>query len=350
MKSSLLNRNWRWSLVEFAVVCVLSGSLAISIAYSAVLTFDPETSPAADAKNYYLPLYRGERPSVNYEHAARRVLVPFLARIVPDLPDSAFTPGRSFDDDFRATVKFAAVNMMFLTLTGCVVYYLARSFPGVAPELGLVASLMYLGLPATVTKGAIPLVDAAYLFFFGLCALAIRHRKPVLLAIAALIGVLAKEQVLLVTALVLLAPYSILSRVKLLAALVPSYLAYAGLSAVIAPPTMAPYAVAQSSARVLESVAYMVSPNGLVRVFLAFGPLWVLAGLGLFRYRTPPILRRWAWFSLLVSAAIPLTGATGLSRHLMILYPVVIPLAVLGLRGAIADVRSQLQDSVVREP
>ena len=339
MTTSVCHRSWLSAVLEFVFVCAIVSTLAISIAYSAILSYDPETSSAADARNYYLPMYFGEDPIANYEHSVRRVLVPFLARSLPDLPAQLFTPGRPFDDQFNAIVKFAVVNLVFMVMTGCVVYYLVRSFEGVPRELGLMASLVYLGLPTVVTMGGIPLVDTGYLFFFGLSALAIKRNNPVLLAVSVLLGVLAKELVFLVLVLVLLAPYSIRNRLRFLIASLPAGLAYGFLTTVITPPSIASYTIGKS----LVSLKYAISPNGIIRIFLAFGPVWVLAILGLVKYKPPLVLKRWVWFVPFIFFSIPLTGVTNLSRHLMILYPVIIPLAIIGLKGILIELfhRSQ---------
>jgi len=324
------------TVLEFALVCAIVSTLAVSVAYVALLTYDPETSYATDAKNYYLPMYFGEDPA-NYAHSARRVLVPLLARSLPDLPEHLFANSRVVNAQFQAVAKFAVLNLIFLTLTGCVVYYLMRSFEGITRELGLLAGLAWLSAPAVVHWGGIPLIDAGFWFFFGLSALAVRQNKPVLLGIVVLLGALTKELTFLVLVLIILAPYSIRDRLKLSIALVPAAIVYVILITVTASPSVADYAIGSSFQQVLNSLRYTFSLRGFVRAFLAFGPLWLLAIVGIARYRAPSILKRWALFVPLIFLLSSLAGAKVLQRQLVVLFPVVIPLSIFGLRGILDE-------------
>jgi hypothetical protein len=80
----------------------------------------------------------------------------------------------------------------------------------------------------------------------------------------------------------------------------------------------------------LPSILRLRNLHLYVTVVVSFGPLWLLALYGWLRCPLPVFLRRCLWFVPLVFLAILVQGG-GIVRSLFLVFPVVIPLAVLGL-------------------
>jgi hypothetical protein len=333
-----LIRLWweRYKVGRLVVLFVITGNLALSVVVNSYSAFDPAKPPGrgfskSDSK-FYLAMYFGE-PVDN--HARYRVVVPYLARLVPDIPSSQFfNPNRSFDRVSLPSLKFAIVNLVFLIATCVVLYYLIQGF-GLSPIQGLLSGLLFLSLLTLVMFGGTPMIEPAYFFFLALAVLAVQRQNVWLLAVATIIGVFTKEQVLLVVILIALSPLAWQRRFRLLVGVLPAIVSYAAARLWLAPAANDLFLSGQFLGKVPRAVqVQLFSLYGMARFFLTFGLLWVPFIYALVRCRVPTVLKRWAWFiPILFIGMIALGGGieSGAFRHMAAAFPIVIPLALIGL-------------------
>jgi len=144
------------------VVLVVAVSFSFSIVYANVQTYDPKLTPATGYVDSvdYLNMYFGE-PGTGIR--AYRPLVPVLARLVPDLPSSLFTAGRSFDRFAVAAMKFGVVNLFFLIGACIALYVLQRGF-GLSYFEAFLGILLFLSSQTVVRSAGLPMTDAAFFF------------------------------------------------------------------------------------------------------------------------------------------------------------------------------------------
>jgi hypothetical protein len=102
--------------------------------------------------------------------------------------------------------------------------------------------------------------------------------------------------------------------------------------------------------RIAQEVAFiqqlhdMLTPNGIIYIVSSFNLLWIPAAVAAFQLPYPSILRRWLWLvSLIIAMIIFLNGSYG--RSLFLTFPVIIPLALIGIRHWVSQsVGTQSED------
>lgn len=328
---------------------VIAGTFAMSMVYADYHAFEDVFSASHDARDrvsnadvaYYLQLYFGPwpNPEGSIVSAAKqyRVLVPFLARWVPDLPLRFFSPGRSaLRPEQSAAMKFAAVNGLFLLGTGIGLYHLIRGF-GLPIRDSLIGALLFFGLKQVVWIAGLPTVESGYWFFLLLGALMVQREKAVLLAMSALAGVFAKELVFMVLALVLLSPIPMLRRMRLLFAFLPAPLIYFAVRLWLFPVYNDRYFAGHYLESLGTAVRLVLTLNGLVQLFSAFWFLWLPALTALWSPDLPLLLRRWSWFIPIILLGTIGFGEANLGTKMVGAFPVVLPLAAWKLAEWLQD-------------
>jgi hypothetical protein len=245
-----------------------------------------------------------------------------------------FTEGRHFEPASLIGIKFASVNLMFLVATAIVLYFLVQGF-GLTRWHGLAGGVLYLGMYEVAASSGQPMLEPGYFFCMALGALAVQRQNMWLLMGTTLIGVFAKEQVLLVIGLVVLAPYTWREKIKLLLAILPAIALYGMVRLWFVPLTRDLYASGDFLDYVPKAVAFVVSPLGIFGLLMTFGLLWLPIIYAVAHVSLPMLLKRWIWFVPLVfGATVSLGGgyeAHGISRHLSVTFIVGVPLALYGL-------------------
>jgi hypothetical protein len=335
-----MTRTWRdIQFAEFAAVLVMAGTLAFSLVYANVQTYDPVLTPASGYPDSmsYIGLYKGEiidNPVHKY-----RLLVPWLARLMPELPPALFTPGRSFSPEYSIAWAFGLANYLFLLGT-CLVFYVFQRLLNLTPIQAIVGIIGYLSLTVVVRSGGLPMVDSGYYFFLSLGCLAIQLGNPWLLALAAGLGVLAKENVLLLLPVALIVPSTWRQRGLLAGGGLVGVLVYAGVrlfdeggaaNSFSLAGFIAQYNTGPLSEEYKLFFSSLIRPNGLINVLLTFGLLWLPALYVVIRHKVPTELHRWLWYPIVVVAGLVVISANNLARHLVSLFPVALPLSVIGL-------------------
>ncbi len=307
-----------------------------AIALSHAQLFEPETvqqrTSAYRDPQRYVGMVQGASPGGHWHY---RVLVPAMARLIPDAPLRAISSRPAPTDAWIASVKLRFVNVLFLTLTAGVLYLLLATL-AFTPVESLLGTLLFFTSMPVLQAGGVPSVDPASWFFFVLAVLALRVANVWLFGVAVAVGMLAKESIVLVLPLALLAVESWRTRAIFLLAAAPGILLYLGARFVWFPAPGDYLPAAASGAHGLERALRFVAsvftrPNRLIDLFSSFGLLWVPAVHAYARGDGTPALRRWALFVPMLALTILYFGLN-LGRILFLAFPIVLPFAMLGLR------------------
>jgi hypothetical protein len=170
---------------------------------------------------------------------------------------------------------------------------------------------------------------------------AILQRAPLWLFIAMLIGVFTKETTLLLWPLLWLAD-NVDARKKLLwsALLIPGTLAFLIFRFILDPdPGGSSVVEIELASGFVDQLRHMLTPNGLIDITSSFNLFWIPAAFAAFCLPYPSILRRWLWIVPVLMAMILLHGGN-YGRILFMAFPVVIPLALVGIRYWITPIEN----------
>lgn len=323
---------------DIAVLLFTLGTLCFSITYTNYESFDSQLRASGNAPGdtaKYLNIYlgtedplQGHRPTTFLDY---RVVVPYLARLVPLPPPGVFRPTRHFDDPLAAGVlRFAVLTSLLTFLTGVVLFYLCRGF-GISRVLSLMGSVLYVGLTFVLAVQGIPHVDAGFFLCFGLAALALQRRNLWLLFATVTVGIFVKEGMVLVALFIVLLPAPLFDRLRMGVVMVPAVAAYVAVRFWMLPMQTEFLGSGSDINAVRLGLEHIVTLNGLAWIFMGFNFLWLPFAYALRYCRPAPILVRWAWSIPVLIVAAALDGSDHYARVLLLAYPAVIPLAVIGI-------------------
>jgi hypothetical protein len=284
----------------------------------------------------YLEVYNGGRPPA-FEY---RVLTPWLARIMPEPPRALFAGDRQVSADWIARVRFAVVNMCFLFLTAIALFYFLRTFEFSILE-SILGTLLFLDCTPVVQQSGFPMIDPSAYFFMILGFLAIRLDLPLLLMAAAAIGVFAKETNFALIFAALLAPMNARRKLLTIGSLIPSVVIYAFVRYSIPPSIGGGLFETWYGPAPVAYIRSLFVPNRALDLLSSFGFLWLFAILALVFCELPKILKRWSWFIVVVLGTMIVTQPN-LGRELILTFPVVIPLALFGIRRCLGSSGDQI--------
>jgi hypothetical protein len=315
---------------QLILLLVIVISLSFSIVYTDVRTFDTQlivTNGYSDTASY-LDMYFGKRGNLIGTH---RPLVPFLARLIPDLPFYLFPSSSPVDPLMMAAIKFGLVNLFFLIATCLALYALERRLQLSFFEAFL-GVILFLSSTTVVRSAGLALTDTAFFFFFTLGIIAIQQNNLLLLMLVQAVGVLAKELVIiLIGALILLSSFSWRRKGLMLLTVLPAIVLYKVVAYPIGSPlSIAGWIISKAPLSLQEQLLAIVTPRGLVKLFFSFGLAWIPAIYALVVCKVPLLLRRWSWLILIVFLG-DLFFLGNFDRTTFNAFPVVIPLAALGL-------------------
>ncbi len=208
---------------EFILLVVTAGTLTFSGFYDSFQDFQQilEKGPPPGDLADYLAIYRGPQDIrlgyVPRSHRDYRVVVPYLARLVPLPPRSLSRSERQFDELVEGALRFAILNALFTFGSSLLAYYFCRWF-GFSVLLSLFGSVLYLSLTGVNGHEGIPQVDSGFFFVFGVGALAILKRCQLLLLVSCTLGIFIKEPMVLILVLIGLLPATVRERARRVAA------------------------------------------------------------------------------------------------------------------------------------
>lgn len=327
---------FRWPLGAWCALALLCLWAAAALVYPPITKYDlsdPGLGGREGDVGLYVRMYQG----VPLHGIARpwryRILTPYMARLVPNLPGKL---ARYFDvdEDKRIKFRFGMVNMLGLACSGLLLIRWSERLGLAAHEAILAAFLFFTSFPV-VNFGGTPMVDAwGYAFLLAGLIATLEGSIAGVLA-TTLIGLFAKETMVLLAPAILLLPHPPKRRFALLLAMLPGLVAYGvfryGYFAGGYGQPDDPVSTFRSLAEHFRQgpyLAWIAWDAGT-----AFGLLWPLVFVGIARLRATPAapLARLAWMVPLV-LVVPFLIGSNIGRIWFYAFPAVIPLALVGLR------------------
>lgn len=300
-----------------------------AIALSGLQLLDSPTVYPDSRRYVHLVMGEPEQPPFRY-----RVLVPALARLIPDRVVTSLTIRKNPTPVWLAQVKLCLLNALFLSLTGWALWLLLVRLDFSDAEALLGSVVFYLMRP-TIQFGSTPMVDPASWFLIALGAACLVRRQFGWLSLVLVAGAVTKETTFILVPLALLLPER--PKIRELALIVlPGLTVLLALRFVLGAPWLSWVEPARVG-RVSVTIGRWFTPSGLHSAAGAFGLLWVPAVIG---YRNAsPLLRRWTWV-LVPMLVLMFWLGTNLGRLLFLAFPAVIPLALVGMRRLEARLRN----------
>jgi len=317
-----------------------------AVTYWAIGTFDVAQDASPDM-GYYFSIYNKADLDTIPKPFRYRIFTPILARYVPFLPNMI---AQFFDinDDEIMLFKFGVVNIIGISVAAFCLFIFLLTFDFSVLE-AMVGALVYLTGFYLINWTAAPMVDAMAHAFIMLGVLAIRQKRNLMLSLAVLIGMFAKEVILLV-------PVSIplLNREKRdtfiqLGFALPGILFYFMIRSYCFPTSIGydyPFV------KIFQNFfSYLVPQKrhlmDALEIALVYGPFWILALKGFhicYKQNNNVLIR----FSLLI--LIPFAACfiilESFGRILFLSFPAVIPLIVVGIRSLAAAMTQSKHGSV----
>ena len=319
---------------SFILSSVIALTISITVSFAIVYTHVQYFTPANPGGNFdaskYISVYDGKEIEGHWRF---RPLTPFLARILPDPPHWLFSKHRDITDLWIAKIKFGAVNLFFLTATGVVLFWFLGAF-GLSLFESLVGMLLFYTARPVLQSAGTPTADAAFYCFLLVCLYALYRQNLFLLVAGFSMGIFAKEAMFLVFPALLLSQMKRKTLVCTL--LIPSTLAYFFFRFYLYPDSAERYFNLVYLFRFTQQIFSLVHCNVLLDLFSSFGLLWAFALYALFYSGTPVLLKRWSWLVLLILGMIVFLGGN-FGRIAFKAFPIVIPLALYGIRALLAQ-------------
>jgi len=312
-------------LIKFTVVLIISLTASYAIVYTGIQSFS-ESEPGGNSDALiYLSMYNLKTV---YGHWRYRVLTPFLARALPDLPNSLFNNGRAITDFWIAKAKIGIINFLFLSATGILLFYFLLSFDFSFFESLIGILLFYTARPVVQSAGA-PMVEASTYFFLILCFYAIRLNNLPLLTLCSSIGIFAKEATFIIILSAVLFS-ELKNKIKAIFLLFPGIAIYLIFRFYIYPDPQETYF--NINILIAWSRLYsLIRFNKVMDLFSSFGLLWIPAIYALINRKGSTQILRWSYLILILLGVIFLLGPN-LGYSLFYVFPVIIPLALYGIR------------------
>jgi hypothetical protein len=312
-------------------------SLAMMHGYATVARYDRQEAFENDSLNYGL-MSKGQPLQETLRTYKWRALTPYMVRLMPWLPD-VVTGHYQVDPDKILRFKWAAWNELGCAVGGLAVLVLCLTL-GLRPLQAGIGGLLYmLSFPITVDGGML-LVDPWANALMALClALALRGRV-LAFALAFALGIFFKETIVLALLWV-----ALLRRPRwpwFLAAALPGLAAYAWFRCVLYPGGPGLSQLDDPVANTLKFFEPHYLVYAAVELALVLGVLAPLAALGWKASAGHPALRRMAWLLPLILVLPMVTGAE-LQRPWWTSFPVIVPLATLGLWRLFDPTESSLE-------
>jgi hypothetical protein len=315
-----------------ALLFLLFLSISCSIVYTPITKVDLNDGAIGDAK-LYIAMYEGQSLSEIPKPFRYRVLVPYLARLVP-APPASLTGGFEMDEIKVTKFKFGIVNAFGLALTAWVLFFFCCRL-GFDRSLSLIGGLLFLTSFYIINYAGLPYVDAFAYFFLIVCLYAMLADHKKMLGIFFIVGIFAKETVVLAMIYPFFRYKNWRCKWQQLAACLPGLSAYLLLRYVVLPTSKGFNYNSDRFYQVLKFYSSGLSSwiFAVINLIFVFGFLWILAAQGLQiagRRNQREIL---ALLPILpVVLLTPFLIGSDLGRIWFLSFPVLIPLSLSGIQ------------------
>ena len=322
---------------KLLIVFLLCLSASASIVYFPITKYDLYDSATGGKHgdvSQYVKMYQGIPLSNIRKPFCYRILTPFLARLVPSVPDSIgqfyeITPEKIIQ------LKFGIINLLGLAITSFLLFVFCGSL-SFSDNESLFGSYLFLTSFFVVNYGGVPLVDALAYCFLLLGILSAMKNWQTLLFFSSALGMFAKETTALLPLWILLLPDSMASRFRKVLLCLPGIVLYLVVRFALFPTDFGYHYGFHAAVQSLK-LTLIPSAYWLYYAFdggLSFGLLWVLGLHGwilIRREKNNPLYR--LSFIVPVILVIPFFIFSNIGRIWFLAFPVVIPLSLLSLRS-----------------
>ncbi|MBF0478521.1 MAG: hypothetical protein HQL26_03475 [Candidatus Omnitrophica bacterium] len=329
------------NFLKLCLVFLLFLSATASIAYWAIAKYNVTEDFRAvnDAKNY-IQMSHGHYEGVELRYAKRFLMPEMVGFLNRHLNINSFL-SRHYEQVDRKMIQlnFGLINIVFVTLTVFLFYLFCKNL-GFAEFESLFAGFLFLTSFHVVTNFMLPLVDSAGCFFVMACLYAIKKEKLFWLALLFLFGVMAKESTFVVVLMILLTENR--GKLSKLCACLPGFIGYALI--------IAPYSSKAGGANVLQILTnfdllkgavsdgvHSISVFTLIETVQIFMILWILFVYALVKCDIPVFLKRQSWLMILPFIMPFAVGESSVGRVAFYLFPVLIPIALMGIKKILLD-------------
>jgi hypothetical protein len=308
------------SAIAVLIICITA---SYSIVYSNIQNFVVSKVRSNDT-SVYLDMYE----NVSFgSYQKCRILVPFLVRLLPDFPKDFFSEDRDMSKDYwMARIKFGMVNFCFLVGCGFILFYFLKNY-GFNTLESITGTLMFYTARPVIQEAGASMVEASAYFFLILCLYAIKKENILMFCIGFSIGLFAKESVFLVLFLLLFSNTRF--KLKFLYSVIPVILAYLWFRHSVV--KFECFLEMNHFSEMKHKLYGLTHLNNLLDLFSSFGMLWFPAIFALKYKKLPKELYSYCFLVPFLFIIIVFFGLT-LGRALFMAFPVVIPLALFGLR------------------
>lgn len=324
-----------WAAI--ALLCLGAAAAVVYVPITKYMLYEPGLGGIVGDVGQYVRMEQGTPLDQIARPFRYRVFTPLIAHAVP-LPPASLLRYFDMSDDKLVLLRFGLVNWVGIAVAGMAMVAVSLALEFTLPEGLLAALLFFTALPVVNFDGA-PMADAWGHAFLALGLLAALRGSLVGLFVASLIGMFAKETTVLLLPMVLLLAGTWRQRAWRVAALLPGLAAYAFFRLVAHPGGAGFPADPHTS---LENLGWRLQHGPYYMWLLwdggsAFLALWPLAAIGLWnlRSRRHEPLARLAWLVPGIFL-VPLAIGSNVGRIWFYAFPVMIPLALEGLRRAFA--------------
>lgn len=309
------------------IVLLLCLSASFSIVYPAVSRYDINHRAVKEDVTNYIKIYKGEALSSIPERHRYRVLTPHLARLVPFLPEFV---ARYYEIDSEKIIKFkfCVVNMFGLVAAGFLLFLFCQALRFSYMESILGIFLFYTSF-VVINYGGIPMADSLAHFFLILGILSAFRNWNIMLLLSFGIGMFAKETCILILFFIIFMNHSFKSKLTKLALCLPGIMAYLIFRSAF--PSHFGVIIFDfiSTAKMFSKLWLYI----IIDIGLSFGVIWLLALKGFLLVRKEkhiPLYR--LSFTMFPIGIVPFLSGTNFGRIWFLAFPVMIPLALMGIR------------------
>ncbi|MDP6511684.1 MAG: hypothetical protein QF878_00645 [SAR202 cluster bacterium] len=313
------------------VALIIALTVTYSVMYTSLQYFNSNNVAGNSDALTYMEFATATGDIESRRSKQARIFTIWLVKLVPNPPSWIFSRDRTVNDEWLLRIKFAAVNSALVVGTAMLVWLLLRrqEFSVMESYLGM---LMFLGSLFIVYTTTIPMVEASNYFFIALGAYAIFSEKLPLYGLALLLGLFAKETAGIILPLALVTyPRRWFAWFAWAVPGLAIYMVFRAYSISTGEGDLGHFDPEHLKGAI-QSFTGLFRFNQGAELVGAFGLLWIAAGYAALKGKLSSLYRR----QLLIVALLLLIAlgfVVSLGRTVYMAFPVVIPVALLGIRA-----------------
>jgi len=317
-------------------------TISFNIVYTPVTKVNLDDESISDAV-IYLSMYQGHSLKEIPKPYRYRILVPYLARLIPT-PPSFLMKGFDSSPEKVIKLKFGILNAIALAFAAWILFFFCRRLD-FNLQLSILGSLLFLCSFYIVNYSGLPLTDASAFLFLTGCLYAILANNNWLLGLFFTVGIFAKETIVLAFVYIFFQNKKLSSKLQKFILCVPGLLSYLCLRFFYLPTNNGYNYTIDRLGITIASYAHGFAPWfwAAFNFLLVFGILWFFAWRGLKITLKEKDIKVLELLPILpVVIVVPFVIGSDLGRIWFLSYPVIIPMALKGINYYLIDPRSQL--------